>query len=715
MHGSEHSCGRILAILLITLVLVQPCAMALDGLTDSGNRSAQSIDNAMPWPAESTGSEGSLVVPASFSYSLSGPGSAALERLQRALDRFAASTHTSLGQGEPALLSVTVASPGSTYPRLDTDESYRLHVEPAGIRIDAATPYGAIHGLTTLGQLMHASRTVNCVTVNDHPRYRWRGLLLDVVRHWMSLDVVKRQIDAMSLYKMNVLHWHLSNDQSFRVESTGHPELHLEGSDGQYYSQAQVRELVEYAADRGVRVVPEFDLPGHSRSWQIAYPQLSSVPGKTYFLYHQDGLFSDPMDPTRTENLALVANIVQEMSALFPDDYFHMGGDEVDMTAWEDSQPIQQFIEDNGLEDEHGLQQWFMARYAEIVMSLGKVPIGWDEIADGKLAPEVVVNKWLKLEYSEAEKQNPIVLSAGFYLDHMQTAWRHYRNDPSTLPNAAGAQVLGGEASAWAESIDQYTIDMRVWPRTLAIAELLWSPASITDSVTEPQLYRRLDIHSKRLEAVGLQHLRHTQAWFEQLLGPDNARPLIALASVSRAEPFAGLLTALPRFYRFPWDKTLYDEPLPLSVFFDHIPPESLEARRFNLAVERYLRTRRATDRDEVREQLQAWSDNHPALLLSIEGSAQLQDAGVAELSAELKQLADAGLAALAALEAGTTLSGSRYQDVVDENAFMDPELSLAWFRAEVLKPRNLFRPLILVQVKLPVQRGIALLVQAAS
>jgi hexosaminidase len=456
-------------------------------------------------------------------------------------------------------------------------------------------------------------------------------------------------------------------------------------------------------------------LPGHSRSWQIAYPQLSSVPDREYFLYHQDGLFSDPLDPTRVENLALIEDIVREMSALFPDDYFHMGGDEVDTGAWEDSETIQQFIEENGLEDEHGLQRWFIARYAQIVTGLDKVPIGWDEIAGGGLAPEVVVNKWLTLEYSAAEKQNPIVLSAGFYLDHMHSAWRHYRNDPATLPNAVGANILGGEASAWAESIDADTIDARIWPRTLSIAEVLWSPQALTDAQSESQLYRRLDIHSQYLDSIGLQHLRHMPAWFEQLLGAEKAAPVITLASVSRPEPFASLFTQWKRFYRLPWDNTVYDEPLPLSVFIDHIPPESLDALRFNTAVERYLHTRREADSADLRKQLQRWSDNHTALLAAISDSAPLQEAGIAELSAALKQLADAGLAALDALEAGTPLDDSRHQDVVDEHAFIDPELSFEWFKAQLLQWRNLFRPLVFVQVKLPVQRGIARLVDAAS
>jgi len=675
---------------------------------------AMSVDELMPQPAETRRCAGRVAVPEVVHYALS-LDPAASGRFVRALERLAADTGIPFREGEPARMQVTIDSPGPTYPQLETDESYRLDIDETGIRLSAANVYGAMHGLTTLGQLVGGDSTLECVSIVDRPRYRWRGLMIDAVRHWIPLDVLRRQIDAMARYKMNVLHWHLSDDQGFRVESLGHPALHLRGSDGRYYSQAQVRALVEYAADRGVRVVPEFDLPGHSRSWQIAYPQLSSVPGKAYYLYHQEGLFSDPLDPTRAENMALIEAVVQEMSALFPDAYFHLGGDEVDTDAWEDNRRIQDFIEKNGLEDERGLHRWFIDGYAAILRDVGRIPVGWDEVAGEHLAPDVVVNKWRTREYSAAEKRNPVVLSAGFYLDYMQSAWRHYRNDPEALPDAAGAHVLGGEACAWGESMDAYTVDTRVWPRTLAIAELLWSPRELTAAASEPGFYRRLDAHSERLERMGLRHEGHAEQWFAQLLGAANARPVVTLASVSRPEPFAFLVTSWRRIVPLPWDRTIRDEPLPLSPFVDHLAPESVAARRFDEAVARYLQSRGAADRDYLRSQLQRWSGNHADLLVAIAASPQLRDAGVAELSAALKELADAGLAALAALEAGTTLRGAREADVVDAYAFVDPDLSFAWLRGNVLQWRNLFRSPIFVQVKLPVQRGIARLVEAAG
>lgn len=279
--------------------------------------SAFGIDELMPQPAQVRQCEGSLAIPPIITYRQSS-GSLSNVRLAKALSRLSEESDITFQPADAALLELTIVGTAPNYPGVDTDESYRLHIQGEGIQLSAATEYGALHGLTTLSQLLKKGKTLPCVSIVDRPRYAWRGLSLDVVRHWMPVDVVKRQIDVMARYKMNVLHWHLTDDQSFRVESLKYPALHEKGSDGNYYTQAQIRDVVEYAADRGVRVVPEFDLPGHSRSWQMAFPQLSSVPGKTYYLYHQDGIFSDPLDPTREGNLELIAGIIAERRRCFP-------------------------------------------------------------------------------------------------------------------------------------------------------------------------------------------------------------------------------------------------------------------------------------------------------------------------------------------------------------------------------------------------------------
>lgn len=390
-----------------------------------------------------------------------------------------------------------------------------------------------------------------------------------------------------------------------------------------------------------------------------------------------------------------------------------MGGDEVDKDAWEDNPLIQQFIKQQKLADEHALQAWFIARYGKMLQRLGKLPIGWDEVAGEHYPAGAIVNKWRTLEYTADEKRNPIVLSAGFYLDHMQSAWRHYRNDPERLPNAQGASVLGGEASAWGESIDPKTIDARIWPRTLAVAELLWSPAAETAKQSEEQLYRRLQIHSEQLQ--GLNHLSHMNDWFVDLLGAERAEPVLTLASVSRPEMFSSMVTALPRLIRWPWDETLYDEPWPLNAFIDHLQPESMMAWRFNHTVERYLQQPYDADRDYLKQNLLRWRDNHEVLLAVLAHSPELRDINIAPLSFALKELAEAGLVALDALDKGLALRDTRPGKIEDKYAFVDPEMSGDWFRQEVLRPRNLLRPLILLQVKLPVQRGVAELVQAAE
>lgn len=634
-------------------------------------------------------------------------------RLQSALRQFEDATGIRLPDGD--LLRINIATPGYDYPSVNTEESYSLRVDK-GIELRAQTELGAMRGLQTLTQMVLYSRHLPCITVEDRPRHPWRGLLLDVVRHWMPPSVIRRQLDAMARYKMNVLHWHLSDDQSFRVESKLHPNLHMKGSDGNFYTQEEIRALIDYAADRGIRVVPEFDLPGHSRSWQIAYPQLSSVPGKEYLLYHQDSIFSDPINPVTDENLALIQSIVSEMSALFPDAYFHMGGDEVNTDAWKNNEKIQAFIEQKQLRDEKGLQAWFIRQYQQMLSELDKTAIGWDEVAESDYPKGAVINKWRDLSFTEAEKNNPLVVSSGFYLDHMQTAWRHYQNDPADFENADGAFIMGGEASAWAETIDAETVDMRVWPRTLAIAELLWSPDAWTEAQSESSLYHRMEYHSSALSKIGLNHESHMSDWFQQLLGKQHAQPVITLASVVRPEMHAQLADEILKLLRWPWDKSIENSPSTLDPFLGHIHPEPIKAWRFNQTVERYLEHRSQQDYEILHRQLTLWRDNHQALLAAITNAGPLKEYDLDELSLGLKELSESGLAALSALHEGHPLRNSgRHRKRAERYAFIDPEMSKEWFKAQILNWENLFRPLILLKAKLPIQRGVASLVQAAG
>jgi hexosaminidase len=231
------------------------------------------------------------------------------------------------------------------------------------------------------------------VTIRDQPRFRWRGLLIDVARHYQPIEVLKRNLDAMAAVKLNVFHWHLTENQGFRIESRKFPKLHQMGSDGLYYTQEQAREIVAYAAERGIRVVPEFDMPGHSTAWLVGYPELASLPGP-YEIERRAGIFDPTLDPTREEVYKFLDSFMGEMAALFPDAYLHIGGDENEGKQWDRNPQIQAFMKEKGLKDNHALQAYFNQRLLKILQKHKKKMIGWDEILQPDLPRDVVIQSW---------------------------------------------------------------------------------------------------------------------------------------------------------------------------------------------------------------------------------------------------------------------------------------------------------------------------------
>jgi hexosaminidase len=259
-------------------------------------------------------------------------------------------------EGGPGSLVITCQKTSPEIPSLGEDESYVLDVAPGGARLNSNTVIGALRGLATLTQLLQRDARgwfIPAVTVHDQPRFPWRGLLIDVCRHWEPIEVIERNLDGMALVKLNVLHLHLTEDQGFRIESRTHPELQSEGSDGQFFTQTQIREIITYAAQRGIRVVPEFDLPGHSTSWVVSHPELSSLPGPFRIERHW-GVFDPVLDPTNEAVYALLEDFLGEMAALFPDPFIHIGGDENNHKEWNANPRIQAFIRDHHLGDDAG-------------------------------------------------------------------------------------------------------------------------------------------------------------------------------------------------------------------------------------------------------------------------------------------------------------------------------------------------------------------------
>ncbi len=433
-------------------------------------------------------------------------------RLSRAIGRFMrrAEQQTGLivryGVGG---LGIRVASPGQEIQSPTEDESYRLSITPRGALLEAPTTVGALRGLETLLQLIDADSAgwyLPAVRIEDQPRFPWRGLLIDVSRHWEPAETIKRQLDGMAVVKLNVLHWHLSEDQGFRVESKRYPLLQEKGSDGLYYTQDQIREIVAYARDRGIRVVPEFDVPGHSTSWFVGYPEYASAPGP-YAIERRFGVFKPAFDPTREETYRFLDGFIGEMAGLFPDPYWHIGGDEVEGSQWRENPRIRAFMREHNLADNDALQAWFNRRLSDILTRHGKRMVGWDEIFHPDLPTTTVVQSWRgQASLSQGAKQGYSgILSAGWYLDHMGTAEYHYLVDPvsdaANLTPAEAERILGGEACMWGEHLSPASIDSRIWPRLAAIAERLWSPRDVRDVA---DMYRRLNLMRERLELAGL-------------------------------------------------------------------------------------------------------------------------------------------------------------------------------------------------------------------
>jgi hexosaminidase len=603
----------------------------------------QTIARVMPMPASIVARDGALRIGPDFSVAVTGYSE---PRLQRAADRLtrrvAALTGMTLRTGRVSL-SVRVQAAGKPVQALDEDESYQLTVGIAGAEIAAPNPLGAMHGLETFYQLIANGDdgwAVPGVAIDDRPRFAWRGLHIDVSRHFIPLDVIRRNLDGMAAVKLNVFHWHLSDDQGFRMESKLYPKLQGMGSDGLFYTQDEVRGIVEYARDRGIRVVPEFDIPGHATSWLVGYPELAAAPGP-FQIIRTWGVYDPAMDPANPAVYTFLDGFIGEMAALFPDAYFHIGGDEVNGKEWAANKTdIPVFMQSHGLKTQHDLQAYFNQQVEKIVTKYGKRMEGWDEILNPALPKDIVIQSWRGAKsLADAARQGyQGILSSGYYLDHIETSGKLYLVDPlgdqaDSLSAADKQHVLGGEVCMWSEYISAANIDTRIWPRTAAIAERFWSPASVRDV---PDMYRRLDIVDAELDRIGLTQNNEYRLLLESLAGSSEIEALKVVADVS--DP--GTLGLRHRV------NPNYAQDTPLNRFVDAARPDSDVARHFAGLVDRYLARRGdAAARDEIRQWLGIWAANDAKLQPLIEHRQILRDVG--PVSAALSKIAAEGLAAM--------------------------------------------------------------------
>jgi hexosaminidase len=622
---------------------------------------AQTTLPIMPLPTHAVPGSGSLSINSGLQVRLEGYTE---PRLERARERFLAHLTAETGvlpvpaqpDDHPTLV-IKTAGPSAPIQQLGENESYHLEVSPTSATLTAPNPLGILHGLQTFLQLVHITPqgfAVDAVTIDDQPRFPWRGLMLDVARHFLPLDTVRQTIDGMEAVKLNVFHWHLSDNQGYRPESKTYPLLQEKGSDGLYYTQDEIRGIIAYARDRGIRIVPEFDMPGHATAWFVGYPDLASGKGP-YQIEREWGIFDPAMDPTRESTYQFLDRFIAEMTALFPDAYFHIGGDECNGKEWDANPRIQQYMREHNIKDNAALQAYFTERVQKLVTKRGKITVGWDEVLQPNTPKDVVIQSWRgqKSLAQAARGGNRGLLSTGYYIDLGQPASQHYAVDPmegatANLTPEQRKLILGGEATMWSEFVTPENVGSRIWPRTAAIAERFWSPQETKDV---DSMYDRLAIVSQKLNYFGQTYKAEKDEMLNRLAGGYATPELKVLASI--VEP--------PKEYARENLGIKYYSYTPLNHLVDTVPPESDRAREFrNLAHRIAAGNATLADFQQARQWLTLWRDNDAPLQPQLSKSELTAE--LAPLSRNVSQAATIGLAALDSIEKHQPVEGAQQQ-----------------------------------------------------
>jgi hexosaminidase len=431
-------------------------------------------------------------------------------------------------------------------------EGYRLSVDAAGVDIRAAQPAGLFYGVQTLRQLLPpeiesaaavqgVSWTIPAVTIADQPRYGWRGLHLDVGRHFFPVAFIKKYIDLMALHKLNVFHWHLTEDQGWRIEIKKYPRLTEVGAHrrespipanrnqgdgkpyGGFYTQDEVREVVAYAQERFITVVPEIEMPGHALAALASYPELGCV-GHGYEVRTRWGIAEDVFCAGNEDVYTFLENVLAEVLALFPSEFIHIGGDECPKVRWEACPKCQAAIRREGLANEHELQSYFIRRMEAYLNAQGRRLIGWDEILEGGLAPNATVMSWRGsaggIEAATAGHDVVMTPNTHCYFDYYQSQDKAseppaiggylpletvYEFDPTAgIPADKTGHVLGGQGNVWTEYLPtSELVEYMAYPRTVALAETVWSAPAERDY---DAFLQRLAAHLRRLDRLGVKY-----------------------------------------------------------------------------------------------------------------------------------------------------------------------------------------------------------------
>ncbi|WP_346857923.1 beta-N-acetylhexosaminidase [uncultured Draconibacterium sp.] len=589
--------------------------------------------NVMPYPLEVTWEEGNFRIDQEFSIAIDGTFDDKLveNAANRFLSKLRSKTLIYFNQErievnqrlDKAKFSIQIEE--SSVPAIGVDESYELLVTSDRIQLKAKTTQGALWGLETLIQIVAADENgyyIPAVKIVDEPRFMWRGMLVDVARHFLPIDILKRNIDAMAAVKLNILHLHLTDDEGFRVESKLYPKLHQMGSNGRYYTQTELVDLVKYASDRGITIVPEFDLPGHSRSWFAGYPELASAPGPykpgPRFVFDPnasrealgEAVKSAPtptIDPTREEVYEFLDNLIGEMTNIFPSPYFHIGADENNGAAWRLNPDIAQFMEDNEMKNTHELHVYFVKRVNELFRKYNRTMLAYQEAYSEDLSKDIIFQAWIAKgdpmeavsPFEIAGKGNSTLINTGFYLDLFFPSHVHYLN--AEIPAEVNENIWGGEAALWSELVDENCFEGRAWPRTAAVAERLWSPATITDI---DDMYDRLYNLNNELEELGLNHRLNAKRWIKVWAnGTSIEAPYSVYECLAPFQGYRRLATTMmmPANYKY--------ETVPLVNLPDLVEVDSEVEWQFRNQVKQYLENNNPDSKTQIENQLNKWKE----------------------------------------------------------------------------------------------------------
>jgi hexosaminidase len=405
-------------------------------------------------------------------------------------------------------------------------EEYFLKISENQIIIEASSPNGIMHGIQSLRQIVPINEnisskkiSINCLEIHDFPRFKWRGLLLDCCRHFMQKDFVKRYIDLLAFHKMNILHWHLTEDQGWRIEIEKYPKLTeigawRENKDGEkyggFYTKKDIKEIVLYAENRGIEIIPEIELPGHSVAAIASYPHLSCT-GDSIKVETDWGVFKDIYCAGNDSVFTFLEDVLEEVVELFPSKYIHIGGDEAPKYHWENCSKCQKRIINNNLKDEHELQSYFIKRISDFLKTKNKRLIGWDEIIEGGIPENAIIQSWRGMEGGivAAKNQNQAIMSptSHCYFDYDLDAINlekvySFEPIPKELSQSESKFIIGGECNMWSERAPQELIDSKVFPRILAMSEVLWSEKE--KDYTE--FSNRIEKHYPKLDKLGVNY-----------------------------------------------------------------------------------------------------------------------------------------------------------------------------------------------------------------